>query len=113
MWKEISKGFCLKGSSKITKTSKVRKPQLRHEISRPIQKEAPRRYEAGVLERTVKISLSLHHQDTVCLIETVSTVVALSSGLTNLVTRNISSRIKWLHPQTLQLWNKTFFFSRL
>jgi len=97
MWK-ITKGFCLKGLSKITKTSKVRKPQLRHEVSRPFLKPAPPRYEAGVLKKTMTFSLSLHRQDTVCLMETLSTAaVAFSSGLTNLVTRNISSQIKWLN----------------
>lgn len=49
MWR-ITKGFCLKGLSKITKTSKVRKPQLRHEVSRPFLKPEPPRYEAGVLK---------------------------------------------------------------
>lgn len=98
MRNEITKGVCLKRLSKITKTSKVRKPQLRHEVSRPILKPAPPIYDAGVLKKTVTFSLSLHRQDTVCLIETVSTAaVAFSSGLTNLVTRNISSRIKWLN----------------
>ena len=95
MWKEITKGFCLQESSKITKTSIVRKPQLRHEVSRPILKPAPPRYEAGVLKKTLTFILSLHRQDTECLMETLSTAaVAFSSGLTNLVTRNIYSRIK-------------------
>jgi len=98
IWKEITKGFCLKASSKITKTSIVRKPQLRHVVSRPILIPAPPRYETGVLKKTVRFSLSLHRQDNECLVETVSTVaVAFSSGLTNLATLSISSRIKWLN----------------
>jgi len=57
VWK-ITKGFCLKGLSKITKTSEVRKPQLRHEVSRPFLKPAPPRYEAGVLKKSKSKSKS-------------------------------------------------------
>jgi hypothetical protein len=75
-----------------------------HHSSRPILKPAPPTYETGLQKKTVTFSPSLHRQYTVCLMEKVSTAaVAFSSRLTNLVTRNISSRIKWLNPQELEL----------